>query len=120
MDGLGSEGMRRNGWRAVTGLKLRDQSDIDHVAVGPPGVLVVETKWSACSWPFDGGGGFMAEQLHQAVGQTERNAGHVRGFFARERQGARVRPALVLYSPSIPDPDDPEWFESRGVTVIRG
>ena len=106
------KGLRRNGWRALTGLKLRDQSDIDHVAVGPAGVLVVETKWSASSWPFDGSGGFMAEQLRQAVGQVERNAGHVRGFFARERQGATVRPALVLYSPSIPDPDDPEWFEN--------
>src|SRR5579859_5197607 len=35
--------LRRRGWRLVNGLQLRDQADIDHIAVGPAGVLVVET-----------------------------------------------------------------------------
>jgi len=42
--------LRRRGWRLINGLKFVDQSDIDHVAIGPAGLLVVETKWSADGW----------------------------------------------------------------------
>jgi hypothetical protein len=112
--------MRRKGWQVVSGLKVRPQDDIDHVAVGPPGVFVVETKWSAWPWPFNGDGGFMGEQLRAAVRQAEQHAVHVTGFFARARQGAPVKAAVVLYSPTAPDADGPEWFDSNGVTVIRG
>ena len=33
-------------WRVVHRLLLREHGDIDHVAIGPAGVVVVETKWS--------------------------------------------------------------------------
>lgn len=36
--------LRRKGWRVVNHLVLRHW-DIDHVAVGPGGLLVVQTKW---------------------------------------------------------------------------
>ena len=51
--------MRGRGWHLVNGLQLRGDSDIDHLAFGPPGVFVVETKWSTEPW-FGGAnrGGF--------------------------------------------------------------
>ena len=48
-------GVRRRGWRLVNGVKVRGDSDIDHVLVGPGGVVVVETKWSSEPWPTGAG-----------------------------------------------------------------
>src|SRR5205085_1067253 len=39
--------LRRAGWRLTHGVRLRASRDIDHVALGPGGLLVVETKWSS-------------------------------------------------------------------------
>jgi hypothetical protein len=43
--------LRRRGWHLVNHLTLRNR-DIDHVLVGPGGVLAVETKWSAQQWSW--------------------------------------------------------------------
>jgi hypothetical protein len=38
--------LRRRGWRVINHVVLR-RWDIDHVAIGPGGLLVVQTKWSS-------------------------------------------------------------------------
>ena len=38
--------LRRRGWRVINHIVLRHW-DIDHVAIGPGGLLVVQTKWSS-------------------------------------------------------------------------
>jgi hypothetical protein len=43
--------LRRRGWRLVNHVMLKNR-DIDHVLVGPGGVLAVETKWSAQQWSW--------------------------------------------------------------------
>ena len=40
---------RKHGWLIINGLALEGR-DIDHVLVGPGGVVVVESKWSADGW----------------------------------------------------------------------
>jgi hypothetical protein len=45
--------LRRLGWRIVNHFSLRASMDIDHVMVGPGGVVAVETKWSAQGWTLD-------------------------------------------------------------------
>jgi hypothetical protein len=39
--------MRRRGWHLANGLPLRPAADVDHVVIGPGGVSVMETKYSA-------------------------------------------------------------------------
>jgi len=71
------------GWRLINGLQLNSRFDIDHVAVGPGGVLVVESKWSASAWPLNGPGPkFMEAQLGKAASQVQKNGREVGNFLA--------------------------------------
>jgi hypothetical protein len=45
--------LRRRGWHLVNGAMKTTRRDIDHIAVGPGGLLVVETKWSSDPWPIN-------------------------------------------------------------------
>ena len=45
--------LRRRGWQIVNHFSLRANRDIDHVMVGPDGVVAVETKWSAQGWTLE-------------------------------------------------------------------
>ena len=44
--------LRRHGWKFVNGLQFR-VGDIDHVAVGPDGVVVIESKWTSMGVDLD-------------------------------------------------------------------
>jgi hypothetical protein len=111
---------RRRGWRLINGLTFHDRADIDHVAIGPPGILVVESKWSAHPWPGQGEGGFMSDQLAAHVKQAKRNRAAVHGVFSRARQDAPVLAALVLQSPTRSTTSSTPWYDRDGVTVVRG
>ena len=39
--------LRKRDWHLANGLLLRRVADIDHVVIGPGGVLVIETKYSS-------------------------------------------------------------------------
>lgn len=110
-------------WRIVNGLRL-GAGDIDHVAVGPAGVLVVETKWSAEPWPIGltTGDRFMQERLAEAVEQARRNARQVRAhhYFRTKIGDAPVRALVVVWSASLPVEGSPEWDTVDGVDVVRG
>lgn len=109
--------MRRYGWHSIDGLMLRSDSDIDHVAVGPGGVLVVETKWSAERWPNDDqGSGFMDRALARAVGQARDNCRMVRLAFARDIPRDQVKGVCVLWSSQ--SGKDEQIRESDGVTIV--
>lgn len=41
------------GWQVVDAVEF-DGFDVDHVAIGPGGVLAVESKWTASPWDVDG------------------------------------------------------------------
>jgi hypothetical protein len=105
--------LRRRGWRLVNGLVLRGNADIDHVAVGPAGVLVVETKHSDEAWPIGShGSSFMVSRLAEVRTQAVRNARDVARHeeFRRAIAGAPVRAVLVLHS-SAPDVGTRGWIE---------
>lgn len=38
--------LHRNGWRAVDNLPFH-RFDVDHIAIGPGGIVVIETKWTS-------------------------------------------------------------------------
>ncbi|MGH9230161.1 MAG: NERD domain-containing protein [Acidimicrobiales bacterium] len=110
----------RRGWRLVNGLKLRGRADIDHIVVGPGGVLVVETKYSDDAWPLGGtGDSVMIGRLRDAKDQVRRSARDVARHeeFRRAIAGAPVVPVLVVHS-AAPAGDVPRWLNDEGVTVV--
>jgi hypothetical protein len=58
--------LRRRQWHLANGVMLK-KGDIDHVVVGPGGVLVVESKYSSSGWV---GGRFSDDQVKRAVRQA--------------------------------------------------
>jgi hypothetical protein len=87
------------GWRLINGLHLNDPYDIDHVAVGPGGVLVVESKWSASAWPLNGPGPkFMEGQLSKAAFQAQKNAKEVGDFIGDTVPDIPVTAIAVFWS----------------------
>ena len=116
------QSLRRDGWRFVSGLRLK--TEIDHVAVGPPGILVIETKWTADTWPLGirNGSRHLCRELDEGIAQTRGNARQVRlnSEFRTATAAAPVRAVLVLWSASPVPGGSPNWLEDRGVTVVHG
>lgn len=113
--------LRRRGWRVVHGLLVRERWDIDHVAVGPGGVLVFETKRSGDAWPVGvPGKPFMVDALNRAVRQARDNTRDVTREFGDVLNGAPVRAVVVAWS-SVPEVDGgPGWKDYGSVTVVHG
>jgi hypothetical protein len=69
--------------------------DVDHTAVGPYGVLVVETKY--ISRIPDLNEAKFPTRIRDAMSQVEHNAGHVRALLSRDAPGVPVRPVVVIW-----------------------
>jgi len=112
--------MRRRGWRVVSGLKPKPNFDIDHIAIGPAGLFVVEVKWSGDSWPTTTSGkDFMRQQLSRSIGQVKWNLRDVQQILGESADGIPTSAVCVLWS------GDTTWNEAEitevdGVTVIPG
>lgn len=103
---------RRQGWRIVHGLVLNDV-EIDHIAVGPGGVLAIESKWRSSSWMRSATGVEPA-----VVEQARRNAQRVRNLIRSQEFGFAtidVHAVLMLWGPGAPE-DAPT--EINGVHVF--
>jgi hypothetical protein len=87
--------LRKHGWLIVNGLALEGR-DIDHVLVGPGGVVVVESKWSADGWDLSTPDRALAKAVDQAVA----NARSLRLWTAVKASGAPVRSVVVLWGGS--------------------
>jgi hypothetical protein len=109
--------LAKHGWRLVNhfGLSYGDQ---DHVLVGPGGVVLLETKWSATPWNLDDRGHF----FQMAVGQTTRNAGQLQKWAGVARHGRPVvEPVLVLWGQAGKRAaDTPVRRHATGVLVVPG
>lgn len=113
--------LRRRGWRIVNGLVIRERKDIDHVAIGPAGVLVIESKWSAGAWPIGvDGQGYMRDALDGAVAQVRKNAKDVGNQFRKVLAGAPIRAVVVAWSGSPMAEGAPDWAEQDGVVIVHG
>ena len=105
--------LRRHGWRTVHNLHLAS-GDIDHVAVGPGGVVVIETKSSSADWAFLDGHGVIdnwARQAHQSAFRARHLVKQLAGV------EAATTPYLITWVPG--QPDGPDALD-RGVVRIRG
>ncbi len=91
-------GLRSQGWRLVNGVRLG--VEIDHVLIGPGGVVVVESKWSSRSWSSPYG----RERVTDAVAQVRRGARQLRWLTDLRRCGIdRVDSVVVLWGPDARD-----------------
>jgi hypothetical protein len=107
-------GIRRRGWYLANGLLLREKSDIDHVVIGPGGVLVVETKYSSEGWDRDT---FTEERIRRAVGQVKRNQKSVAGILRPAVSGELVQSVVVLWGGST---EYDRVTEDDGVAIVPG
>jgi hypothetical protein len=124
---FGSRRLRRKGWSVVHGLVVQDH-EIDHVAIGPGGVVAVETKWvTGEQWVIEGGQ--LRGPLGNPVGQTRRSASRV-GELLRSSTGGRhhvdVLPVLMIWGPGSPivtphtrEIDGVQIFTARTVDDLR-
>jgi hypothetical protein len=62
--------MRPHGYHLINGARI-GYGDIDHVLVGPGGVLVFETKWSAYDWSLEHDP-YVARAMRQVNEQADR------------------------------------------------
>ena len=94
------------------------QVDVDHVAVGPSGVLVVETKYSTDPIDLD------AERLSFRVGnageQVHRNAGRVRNLFADMPETPPVIPVVIFWGFRVTTPKTAIRLLGRNTHVVMG
>lgn len=78
------------------------QIDVDHIAVGPCGVVVVETKFS--TGEVDLTTGTPGKLVDSAVNQASRNGGRVRALLTRDAPSAPIVPTLVFWGPRVIEP----------------
>jgi hypothetical protein len=113
--------MRRRGWRLINGMRLRGDSDIDHIVIGPAGVFVLETKWSGEAWPEPTAAGFLGDRITRAAVQVAHNASNVSAQFAKPLAKATIEAVLVLWSSVESDAPVASVETNYGqVTVIPG
>jgi hypothetical protein len=113
-DLFGSRAARRSGWELRHNLWFGAE-DVDHVAFGPQGVLVIESKWSNPSWR-----GRMQVLADGAVDQALRSARHVRCLLRAAGLQISVTPIVVQWGPGGWSDVDwtSRWFGE--VFVLRG
>jgi len=76
--------------------------DVDHVVVGPYGVLVVESKY--CSSPVDLGSTRLDKRVGDAVRQASDNAGRIHALLQRDAPGVPIRPVVVFWGRLVKSP----------------
>lgn len=83
--------LRGEGWRLVNHFGLTS-GDIDHVLVGPAGIVVVETKWSASGWDED----WNLEVVRKAAAQAAMDA-HRIGLWLKHLEVPAPLSLVVLW-----------------------
>ena len=104
--------LRRRGWRIIHRVLFRRAEDIDHVAIGPGGVVVVETKWSGNDWAS----ARQRRWIMEAVAQVRENARITRLYLRSDIGDVPIWPVVALW------PSDKQLVVENidGVTVVPG
>lgn len=113
--------LEREGWRLVNGIKLDERRDVDHILVGPGGVLVVESKWSADPWPLNGyGPKFMEARKKNAAAQVQENATDVRNWLAEYGLHVPVMSVAVLWTGSRKSGSGWDIWRDKHTVLVHG
>lgn len=84
--------LQSQGWRIINHFVLA-KDDLDHVAIGPGGAFVVETKWSGSPWDSH----FGRSRVQAAVAQAKANARSLGLWHPMKSLGIPVQPVVVLW-----------------------
>jgi hypothetical protein len=84
--------LRRQGAHVANAIRLRQYGDIDHIVVGPCGLIVIETKWMS-----EGNASWFDARLRQAVQQVRNDAFSVHAMFLNEVPDAAVTRVVVVW-----------------------
>ena len=103
--------LRSSGWHLVNDVHFK-HSNIDHVLVGPGGVIVVETKTSSKNWSDRA----QQQWIAKATGQVSGYARSMRNYLKPHLDGAPVIPIVALW----PSRAEITTREHDGVTVVSG
>jgi hypothetical protein len=106
--------LRKRGWHLANGLLLRRAADIDHVVIGPGGVLVVETKYSSDGWYRDT---FTNDRIKRAIAQVKTNQTDVASIMRPAVASQLVKPVVVLWGGSA---ESDGVTEEDGVEIVPG
>jgi hypothetical protein len=108
--------LQRHGWHIANAVWLRaDRGDIDHVAIGPGGIVAVETKWIGASCDTRAR---LNGRVTDAVGQISTNAARLFLMFKSGVPSTAYASVIVLWGPGAER--WPGTTEIGGVTVLRG
>jgi len=109
--------LRSRGWQVVSNVPF-DKSDVDHVAIGPSGVFVLETKWSEGSL-FDRNGA-VSHFGTKAIAQVRKNADRIDRVLRQNGYHGGVTEALVVvWGCEVPG-DGRHESTGADVTMLRG
>ncbi|GEM_PF-5755228 len=111
---LGDEGWRTFG--PIEFTRGDKEFDVDLIAVGPRGVLAVETKYTSGSRLTERNAKWT---LDRALWQAERGAKDIEQLLSEGDTRTPVKPVLVLWGPDVPD-FGAGWKSPNGVTVVSG
>jgi hypothetical protein len=110
--------LRRAGWRIINHVALQ-KWDIDHVLVGPAGVIAVETKWSAGGWTLDP----RDPRILHAADQVRKNARDLSLWHPLRSLGVHsVASVVFLWGESQPDapPKPTTPYQLGDVQLVLG
>jgi hypothetical protein len=110
--------LKRAGWRVMNHVALAAW-DIDHILVGPGGVIAVETKWSSTGWKIDPPDAY----LGRAVDQVRANARTLRLWHEmRSLSVETVTPVVFLWGGNHDEPRPTQSGPRQlgDVTVVSG
>jgi Nuclease-related domain len=91
--------------------------DVDHIVVGPYGVLVLETKYS--SSPVDLGAVQLEKRVNEAMNQVEDNVGRVRALLHQIAPGVPIRPVVIFWGRLVSSAATPVRRVSGRHGVVR-
>lgn len=102
--------LRRSGWKVLRDVSVGGRT-VDHLAIGPGGVLVVETKVRSH---------LTADDLAWATGQVQRSRLAVHAILTGDGSGPPVPvvPVVVTWGTHPDDVEPPAYVD--GVRVVRG
>jgi len=107
-------------WLLINGLRFKDRGDIDHILIGPPGLLIFESKWSGDRWPMElRPKGYLGRQVRWAIKQVKMNRDDLCREFKDAIGDIPIYLVCVLWSGEDSSTDD-KYFHREAVFGIRG
>lgn len=105
--------LHRGGWQTVNHVMLTTR-DIDHVVVGPGGLIAVETKWTAEAWK-----GVDDPRVREAAISIRQQATRLSNWANLKAVGVgRAIPVVILWGSG--SRELPAMTNVDGVTVVSG